>query len=89
MQIQSGIGNLGTESVIDVHRAAAEVLGVPWEACDIVWGDTSKHLPYTCHSGGSQTIHAMTARGHAVGMECVQRLKEVAAKELGGKPEEL
>ena len=26
---QSGIGNLGTESVIDVHRAGAEVLGVP------------------------------------------------------------
>src|SRR6202158_4802468 len=35
---QSGIGNLGTESVIDVHRAGAEVLGVPWEKCDVVWG---------------------------------------------------
>jgi xanthine dehydrogenase molybdenum-binding subunit len=31
---QSGIGNLGTESVIDVHRAGAEVLGVPWEKCE-------------------------------------------------------
>src|SRR5882762_9351795 len=37
VQFQSGIGNLGTESVIDVHRAAAEVLGVPWEKCDVVW----------------------------------------------------
>ena len=26
--IQSGIGNLGTDSVIDVHRVAAEILGV-------------------------------------------------------------
>ena len=43
VQFQSGIGNLGTESVIDVHRAGAERLGVPWEICDVVWGDTSKH----------------------------------------------
>ena len=31
IQFQSGIGNLGTESVIDVHRVGAEILGVPWE----------------------------------------------------------
>ena len=85
MQIQSGIGNLGTEAVIDVHRAAAEILDVPWDACDVVWGDTSKHLPYTCDSGGSQTVHAMTRAAHATGLECVQRLKEVAAKKLGGQ----
>ncbi|HEX4030775.1 MAG TPA: xanthine dehydrogenase family protein molybdopterin-binding subunit [Terracidiphilus sp.] len=88
VQIQSGIGNLGTEAVIDVHRAAAEVLNMPWEACDIVWGDTSKHLPYTCASGGSQTTHAMTRAAHAVGLECAQRLKEVAAKSLGGQPDD-
>jgi len=88
VQIHSGVGNLGTEAVIDVHRAAAEVLDVPWEAVDIVWGDTSKHLPFTCASGGSQTVHAMTRAGHAVGTECVQRLKEVAAKSLGGSPDD-
>jgi xanthine dehydrogenase molybdenum-binding subunit len=87
VQIHSGVGNLGTEAFIDVHRAAAEVLDVPWEAVDIVWGDTSKHLPYTCASGGSQTVHAMTRAGFAVGTECVQRLKEVAAKSLGGSPD--
>jgi xanthine dehydrogenase molybdenum-binding subunit len=88
VQIQSGIGNLGTEAVIDVHRAAAEILDVPWEACDVVWGDTSKHFPYTCASGGSQTTHAMTRAAHAVGLECVQRLKEVAAAKLGGQADE-
>ncbi len=88
VQIHSGIGNLGTEAVIDVHRAAAEVLNVKWDDCDIVWGDTSKHMPYTCASGGSQTVHAMTRAGHAVGLECVQRLKEVAAKTHGGNPAE-
>ncbi|MFP5249183.1 MAG: xanthine dehydrogenase family protein molybdopterin-binding subunit, partial [Acidobacteriota bacterium] len=88
VQVQSGIGNLGTEAYMDVHRAAAEVLNVPWDAIDIVWGDTSKHLPYSCHSGGSQTIHAMTRAGHAVGLECAQRLKEVAAKTHGGQPDD-
>jgi xanthine dehydrogenase molybdenum-binding subunit len=83
----TGIGNLGTESVIDVHRAGAEVLGVPWEVCDIVWGDTSKNFPYTCASGGSQTTHAMTRASYAVAMECKQKLKEIAAKTHGGQPD--
>src|ERR1700686_3880868 len=88
VRFQSGIGNLGTESVIDVHRAAAEVLGVPWEKCDVVWGDTSKHFPFTCVSGGSQTTHAMTRAAHAVAMDARQKLQEIAANSLGGKPED-
>jgi CO/xanthine dehydrogenase Mo-binding subunit len=88
IRFQSGIGNLGTESVIDVHRVAAEILGVPWERCDVVWGDTSKNFPYTCVSGGSQTTHAMTRAAHAVGMETKKRLQEIAAKSLGGNPED-
>ena len=88
VQFQSGIGNLGTESVIDVHRVGAEILGVPWEKCDVVWGDTSKSLPFTCVSGGSQTTHAMTRAAHAVAMETRKRLLEIAATTLGGKPED-
>src|SRR5271169_235251 len=88
VRFQSGIGNLGTESMIDVHRAAAEVLGVPWEKCDVVWGDTSKNLPYSCVSGGSQTTHAMTRAAHAVAVDAKQKLREIAAKSLGGKPED-
>jgi CO/xanthine dehydrogenase Mo-binding subunit len=88
IQFQSGIGNLGTESVIDVHRAGAEVLGVPWEKCDVVWGDTSKHFPYTCVSGGSQTTHAMTRAAYAVAMDAKQKLQEIAATSLGGKPDD-
>jgi xanthine dehydrogenase molybdenum-binding subunit len=85
---QSGIGNLGTESVIDVHRAGAEVLGVPWEKCNVVWGNTSKDLPFTCVSGGSQTTHAMTRAAYATAMAAKQKLQEIAAKKLGGKPEQ-
>src|SRR5271168_317376 len=88
VQFQSGIGNLGTESVIDVHRAAAEVLGVPWERCDVVWGNTAKHFPYTCVSGGSQTTHAMTRAAHAAAMDATRKLQEIAAQSLGGKPED-
>jgi len=87
VRFHSGIGNLGTESVIDVHRAGAELLGVPWEMCDVVWGDTSRIMPFTCVSGGSQTTHAMTRAAYAVATECKQKLKEVAAKTHGGNPE--
>jgi len=85
---QSGIGNLGTESVIDVHRAGAEVLGVPWEKCDVTWGNTAKNLPFTCVSGGSQTTHAMTRAAYAAAMDAKKKLQEIAAKKLGGKPEQ-
>src|ERR1019366_6500465 len=85
---QSGIGNLGTESVIDVHRAGAEVLGVPWEKCDVTWGNTAKNLPFTCVSGGSQTTHAMTRAAYAMAMDAKKKLQEIAARKLGGKPEQ-
>ncbi|MGO8815277.1 MAG: xanthine dehydrogenase family protein molybdopterin-binding subunit [Terriglobia bacterium] len=88
ISFQSGIGNLGTESVIDVHRAGAEVLGVPWEKCDVVWGSTAKNLPWTCVSGGSQTTHSMTRAAHAAAMDARKKLQEIAAKTLGGKPED-
>ena len=88
INFQSGIGNLGTESVIDVHRVGAEVLGVPWEKCDVTWGNTAKNLPFTCVSGGSQTTHAMTRAAYATAMDAKTKLQEIAAKKLGGKPEQ-
>jgi xanthine dehydrogenase molybdenum-binding subunit len=88
VRFHSGIGNLGTEAVIDVHRVGAELLDVPWERCDVVWGDSSRNLPFTCVSGGSQTTHAMTRAAHATAMEARTRLQEVAARTLGGSPED-
>jgi CO/xanthine dehydrogenase Mo-binding subunit len=84
--IQSGVGNLGTHSVIDVHRVVSEVLDFPWEKCDIAWGNTANNLPWTCISGGSQTIHAMTRAAHAAAMDAKVKLQEIAAKDLGGAP---
>jgi xanthine dehydrogenase molybdenum-binding subunit len=88
LYIQSGIGNHGTGSVSDCHRVSAEILGVSWEKVVVTSGDTSKNLPWTCPSGGSQTIHAMTRAAHAAGMDAKKKLQEIAAKDLGGRPED-
>ncbi len=87
IQVQTGIGNLGTHSVMDVHRVAMDMLGFPWEKVDIVWGNTGKHLPWTCISAGSQTTHAMTRAAHAAATDAIKKLQEIAAKTLGGSPE--
>jgi xanthine dehydrogenase molybdenum-binding subunit len=88
MYIQSGIGNLGTESVIDCHRVSAEMVGVPWEKVDVTWGHTGKNLPWSCVSGGSQTTHAHTRAAHAAGADAVKKLQEIASRTHGGKPEQ-
>ena len=88
IRFHCGIGNLGTESLSDVHRVAAEALDVPWDRCEIVWGNTAKHLPWSCVSGGSQTIHAMSRAGLAAALDAKKKLREIAAQTLGGSPED-
>ncbi len=88
LYIQSGIGNLGTDSVSDTHRVTAEILGMPWEKCEITWGSTAKNLPWSCPSGGSQTTHAMTRAAYVTAMDAQDKLQQIAAKDLGGKPED-
>jgi CO/xanthine dehydrogenase Mo-binding subunit len=88
MYIQSGVGNLGTESMSDTNRVAAEMLDVPWEKVELTWGDTSKHLPWSCVSGGSQTTHAMTRAAHAAASDAIRKLQLIASKTHGGRPED-
>src|SRR5213075_1499735 len=52
MYVQSGIGNLGTESMSDCQRVAAEMVGMPWEKVELTWGHTGKNLPWSCVYGG-------------------------------------
>jgi len=87
MYVQSGIGNLGTESMSDCHRVSAELVGMPWEKVEISWGHTGKNLPWSCVSGGSQTTHAHTRAAHAAGIDAVEKLQAIAANVHGGKPE--
>src|SRR5438132_1313072 len=86
MYIQTGIGNLGTESFSDCQRVAAEMMGVPMQKVVLTWGDTSRNLPWSCVSGGSQTTHAMTRAAHAVATDGIKKLQQIAAKDLGGQP---
>jgi xanthine dehydrogenase molybdenum-binding subunit len=88
VHVQSGIGNLGTESVFDSMRVVAEVLDTPWEQIEITFGNTAKHLPWTCVSAGSQTIHAMTRANHAAATDLKAKLQQIAAKDLGGRPDD-
>jgi xanthine dehydrogenase molybdenum-binding subunit len=84
LYVQSGVGNLGTHSVIDLARVAADVLSMAWEKVEVIWGDNSKHLPWSCMSVGSQTTHAMTRANHAAAMDAKRKLQDVAALDLGG-----
>jgi len=88
LYVQSGVGNLGTHSVIDLARVAAQVLDMPWEKVEVIWGDTGKHLPWTCPSVGSQTTHAMTRANYAGAMDARRKLQEIAARDLGGSPDD-
>ncbi len=88
LYIQQGVGNLGTLSVFDTARVAAEVVDIPWEQCEVVWGSTDKHLPWSIVQGGSMTTHAQTRANHAAGMDLKQKLQEIAAIDLGGSADD-
>jgi len=88
LYVQSGVGNLGTHSVIDLARVAADVLAMPWDKVEVVWGNTGKGLPWTCLSVGSQTTHAMTRANHAGAMDLRRKLQAIAALDLGGAPDD-
>lgn len=86
LHVHQGIGNLGTHSIADTARPAAEVLGLSWDQVEIVWGDTSKGVPRSSVQAGSQTTHAHTRANHAAAEDARRKIQEVAARTLGGAP---
>ncbi len=88
LYVQSGVGNLGTHSVIDLARVAADELAMPWDKVVVSWGDTSLGLPWSCLSVGSQTTHAMTRANLAGAADARRKLQEIAARDLGGAPDD-
>jgi len=86
LYVQSGVGNLGTHSCIDLARVAADVLAMPWERVVVNWGSTAKNLPWSAMSVGSQTTHAMTRANLAGSVDARLKLQEIAAKDFGGAP---
>jgi xanthine dehydrogenase molybdenum-binding subunit len=84
LYVQSGVGNLGTHSCIDLARVAADVLAMPWDKVVVNWGSTAKNVPWSCMSVGSQTTHAMTRANLAGATDARLKLQELAARVLGG-----
>src|SRR5437667_3473882 len=84
LYVQSGVGNLGTHSCIDLARVAAETLAMPWDKVVVNWGSTAKNIPWSAMSVGSQTTHAMTRANMASAVDARLKLEEIAAEELGG-----
>ena len=88
IHIHTGVGNLGTYSHTVTSRVAAEVLKASWDNCVVVRGDSSKHLPWNLGQFGSNTPFTMTRSNYVAAMDAVAKLKEIAAMDLGGAPED-
>lgn len=88
LYVHTGCGNLGTLSYADAARVAADLLGLPWERTVLVWGDTGQPVPWSSLQAGSQTIHAHTRAHAAAAMDAKAKLQRLAARLLGGRPED-
>ncbi len=88
LHIHTGVGNLGTFSHSATARIAAEVLKCDWEKCEVVRGDTRKNLPWNIGQFGSNTSFTMSRTNYVAAMDALQKLKEIAAKDLGGRPDD-
>jgi xanthine dehydrogenase molybdenum-binding subunit len=84
LHIHTGVGNLGTFSHSGTSRVAAEVLKIDWENCVVERGDSRKHLPWNFGQFGSNTSYTMTRTNYVAAMDALAKLKEIAAKDLGG-----
>ena len=86
LQIHNGVGNLGTYSFASTSRAAAEVLKMPWDRCDVIGGRTDNHLPMTSPQDGSNSIFTNTRTNYGAAQDLLAKMKEIAAMDLGGSP---
>jgi Aerobic-type carbon monoxide dehydrogenase, large subunit CoxL/CutL homologs len=84
LYVHQGIGNLGTHSIADTARPAAELLGYNWEDVEIVWGNSARAYPRSTVQAGSQTTTAHTRANHAAATDALRKIREVAAATLGG-----
>jgi CO/xanthine dehydrogenase Mo-binding subunit len=88
LHIHTGVGNLGTFSHSGTSRIAAEVLKIDWENCVIERGDSRKNLPWNIGQFGSNTSYTMTRTNYVAAQDMLAKLREIAARDLGGKPED-
>jgi CO/xanthine dehydrogenase Mo-binding subunit len=88
LHIHTGVGNLGTFSHSGTARIAAEALKYDWEDCIVERGDSRKHLPWNIGQFGSNTSFTMARTNYVAAMDALTKMKEIAAHDLGGKPDD-
>ena len=88
LHIHTGVGNLGTYSHTGTARVAAETLKANWDNCIVERGDTRKGLPWNIGQFGSNTSFTMARTNYVAAMDAVTKLKEIAAMDLGGSPDD-
>ena len=77
---------MGTYSHTGTSRIAAEVLKANWDNCIVERGDTRKGLPWNIGQFGSNTSFTMARTNYVAAVDAVNKLKEIAAMDLGGAP---
>ncbi|HEX7082202.1 MAG TPA: xanthine dehydrogenase family protein molybdopterin-binding subunit [Gammaproteobacteria bacterium] len=88
LHIHTGVGNLGTYSHSGTARIAAEALKMDWANCIVERGDTRKHLPWNIGQFGSNTSFTMARTNFVAAQDALAKLKEIAAMDLGGAPDD-
>jgi xanthine dehydrogenase molybdenum-binding subunit len=88
LHLHSGVGNLGTYSYAGTTRAAAELLKFGWENCIVHQGTNLQFLPNASSQTGSNTCWTMVRTNVVAAWDAIAKLKEIAAMDLGGAPED-
>ncbi len=88
VHIHTGVGNLGTYSYASTSRVTAEVLKCNWDNCIIERGDSRRHLPWNSPQVGSNTSFTQSRTNYVAAMDAKAKLMQIAAMDLGGKPED-
>ncbi|MBH97107.1 MAG: aldehyde oxidase [Rhodospirillaceae bacterium] len=88
LHLHSGVGNLGTYSYAGTTRAAAELLKCDWDNCIVHQGTNMRFLPNASTQTGSNTCWTMVRTNVVAAWDAIAKLKEIAAMDLGGDPED-
>lgn len=87
VEVRTGVGNLGTYSTHASPRVVAETLDVPWDQVRPMFGDSTEGA-FTQGQYGSNTTFTTSLAENVAAKNAITYLKEIAAEELGGSPDD-
>jgi xanthine dehydrogenase molybdenum-binding subunit len=88
LAVHSGVGNLGTYSYAATARAAAEELRISWDRVEIFHGRTDNNVPIASPQDGSNSIFTHTRANVGAVQDLKQKMREIAALDLGGQAQD-